>query len=413
MYSRPSWLTLVENVPPPELHSMRVQTQSVKNPYPSLVRYILKRYPDLRFQDLYVEGNDWSQGNDTYRDDHPVMQFAARQLQLMNQGYSRRQAFDEVETWFNDRRKMLELQQKLDMASTVQLSYGLNGNLGQGKIRPLFNTGQAYLLNQVADRQMRILQELNIHLKSKIAAVGSKQMDAGTFSSADIDKVKEVSFDPTSRILAAMTNQPGKRTSQSLQETTRKSQRHASSALRAALKLLAVEKKSTVGGEASPITLQDLEKISSVLEEIDESTSAADIILSSEFQQKNRKQSEITEAEASKEQLPTSTNSTSSTSINGTAIEKPVVKSKKLSREEKLAQIEAELLKVLQSDEYDDEDDVAESQNQLALQLIVHPGRLKPLCLLPSTGLKHLLLFGTKSQLNPLQVLQLPVLNLS
>ena len=25
-------------------------------------------------QDCYVDGNDWSAGNDAYRDDHPVMQ---------------------------------------------------------------------------------------------------------------------------------------------------------------------------------------------------------------------------------------------------------------------------------------------------------------------------------------------------
>ena len=44
-------------------------------------------------QDCYVDGNDWSAGNDAYRDDHPVMQFVGKQLEIMRmEGTSKKEA---------------------------------------------------------------------------------------------------------------------------------------------------------------------------------------------------------------------------------------------------------------------------------------------------------------------------------
>ena len=40
-----------------------------------------------------MDGNDWSAGNDAYRDDHPVMQFVGKQLEIMRmEGTSKKEA---------------------------------------------------------------------------------------------------------------------------------------------------------------------------------------------------------------------------------------------------------------------------------------------------------------------------------
>eukprot|EP00747_Dinoflagellata_sp_TGD_P162477 gnl/TRDRNA2_/TRDRNA2_180137_c0_seq1.p1 gnl/TRDRNA2_/TRDRNA2_180137_c0~~gnl/TRDRNA2_/TRDRNA2_180137_c0_seq1.p1 ORF type:complete len:426 (+),score=108.88 gnl/TRDRNA2_/TRDRNA2_180137_c0_seq1:102-1379(+) len=133
--TRPQWLEWCERVPPMELHNLQVQAKKVRNPYPQMVSYLLKKHPDLRFQDCYVDGNDWSVGNDAYRDDHPVMQFVSRQLELMNkEGLSKKEAFSRTEEWFKERRQNLESEQKMMMA--MALDAGL---------RPMFCSGQAYL----------------------------------------------------------------------------------------------------------------------------------------------------------------------------------------------------------------------------------------------------------------------------
>ena len=76
----PRWLSWCERTPPYDLKQMKLQDRKVRNPYPAMIKVLLAKYPDLRFQDCFVDGNDWSYGNDRYRDDHPVMQFVARQL---------------------------------------------------------------------------------------------------------------------------------------------------------------------------------------------------------------------------------------------------------------------------------------------------------------------------------------------
>jgi hypothetical protein len=73
----------------------------------------------MRFQDCFVDGNDWSKGNDRFRADHPAMQFVARQLQLMNEGkekISRKEAFEQTKKEYLARREEIERMQKLNLA---------------------------------------------------------------------------------------------------------------------------------------------------------------------------------------------------------------------------------------------------------------------------------------------------------
>ena len=94
--TEPRWLHWMQRAPPFDLQHLKVQDRNVRNPYPKMLRNLLQKYPNLRFQDCFVDGNDWSIGNDRYRDDHPAMQFVARQLLLINEGYSKRDAFKKV-----------------------------------------------------------------------------------------------------------------------------------------------------------------------------------------------------------------------------------------------------------------------------------------------------------------------------
>lgn len=114
---RPEWLQFAERAPPLELSNLKIREEKIKSPYFSMIQYVLKKYPDLRFQDCFVDGNDWSVGNDTYRSDHPVMQFVARQLQIMNtNGVDLKAAFEQTSKEFSERRKLIEERHKLDLA---------------------------------------------------------------------------------------------------------------------------------------------------------------------------------------------------------------------------------------------------------------------------------------------------------
>lgn len=132
---RPKWLEWCQRVPPMENHNLHLQARTIRNPYPQMVDFLLKKYPDLRFQDCYVDGNDWSVGNDAYRDDHPVMQFVAQQLKLMREeGLTKREAFKRTEDIFRERRESLEREQKVMMAMAITQGF-----------KPMFSTGRAYL----------------------------------------------------------------------------------------------------------------------------------------------------------------------------------------------------------------------------------------------------------------------------
>ena len=113
---RPDWMDFVERAPPMELLNLKLRDRRIKSPYPAMVRYVLSKYPDMRFQDCFVDGNDWTKGNDRYRNDHPVMQFVARQLQLMNEGIGRKEAFEKTQKEFLSRREEIEKLEKFDMA---------------------------------------------------------------------------------------------------------------------------------------------------------------------------------------------------------------------------------------------------------------------------------------------------------
>jgi len=165
---RPQWLEWAERVPPMENTNLNLQVRTIRNPYPQMIEFLLKKYPDLRFQDCYVDGNDWSVGNDAYRDDHPVMQFVARQLDFMNQGFSKKKAFRMTEELFRERREYLEREQKVMMAMALDSG-----------IAPMFTTGSAYLQTEAEKAEeahlRQILKELRLAKKEK---AGKKMTEA-------------------------------------------------------------------------------------------------------------------------------------------------------------------------------------------------------------------------------------------
>lgn len=166
---RPQWLEWCERVPPLENHSLHLQAREIRNPYRQLVDHLLKKHPDLRFQDCYVDGNDWSKGNDAYRDDHPVMQFVATQLQLMRMGedgkaLSKKEAFERTEELFRERRSWLEQNQKVMMAMALEKG-----------LQPMFSTGAAYLQAETARAEEAHLQIIRRVLRERREQAASMQ----------------------------------------------------------------------------------------------------------------------------------------------------------------------------------------------------------------------------------------------
>lgn len=151
---RPKWLEWCERVPPMENHNLLLQARTVRNPYKQLIGHLLKKYPDLRFQDCYVDGNDWTTGCDAYRNDHPVMQFVGRQLEFMNQGMSKKEAFKLTEEIFRERREHLEQEQKVMMAKAVDAGF-----------TPMFTTGRAYLEAEKVKAEVAHLEKIRSLLR--------------------------------------------------------------------------------------------------------------------------------------------------------------------------------------------------------------------------------------------------------
>ncbi|KAF8819692.1 hypothetical protein IE077_004106 [Cardiosporidium cionae] len=182
-----------EKVPPLELQNLKLKDKNISNPYFGLIKNVLRKYPNLRFQDCFVDGNDWSKGNDTYRDDHPVMQFAAKQLQLMNTGLTKKTAFKQVqlltdittEKHFYERRIALEKKQKLQMALAVD-----------EKVEPLFTTGQGYWLVRLASVTHMAKSEQE-HLKRILSVIRSMKKNA---SPSVVDVSKKSSDTSTSTV---------------------------------------------------------------------------------------------------------------------------------------------------------------------------------------------------------------------
>ena len=156
---RPVWLEFAERAPPMELHNLKLADMRVKSPYPAMVRFVLSQFPDMRFQDCFVEGNDWSVGNDSYRDDHPVMQFVARQLQLMNsKGLSKKEAFAVTRGEYLERRLEIENRQKIEMALAC------NQRIVPA-FTPLFTTGAAIATQREAQLEIAHLNHIRRKLR--------------------------------------------------------------------------------------------------------------------------------------------------------------------------------------------------------------------------------------------------------
>ncbi|XP_026191635.1 uncharacterized protein LOC34619610 [Cyclospora cayetanensis] len=174
MMQRPQWLTYAERAPPLELSSLHLKCRRVHNTYLALTRELLQKYPDVRFQDCFVEGNDPVKGLDTFRADHPAMQFVALQLRLMNQGVPKAAAFKKAEEAFRERRAALERSQKVHMASAIAAAAALDPAAaagaampassaplstaeGIGSVQPMFTSGGAYWQMEIARSQMKHL----------------------------------------------------------------------------------------------------------------------------------------------------------------------------------------------------------------------------------------------------------------
>ncbi|CBZ54121.1 conserved hypothetical protein [Neospora caninum Liverpool] len=208
----PLWLSAAERAPPMELPNLKLADRKVHNKYLALTQAVLKKYPNMRFQDCYVDGNDWSKGNDTYRADHPVMQFVALQLRLMNLGLDRRTAFREAEQAFYARRMLLEKEQKMNMAAAVVAAAsrdptafarkpdgrGRGGSvpssslaritaMGLGDVQPLFTSGQAYWQFEIAKSQANHLLRIRSVLRrmhAQAEAAAQQQADSSSSPSS-------------------------------------------------------------------------------------------------------------------------------------------------------------------------------------------------------------------------------------
>lgn len=174
MMQRPAWLTYVERAPPLELSNLHLRCRKVPNVYIGLTRTLLRKYPDIRFQDCFVEGNETAKGHDTYRADHPAMQFVAMQLRLMNEGLSKEAAFKKTEDVFRERRAKLESAQKLHIAAAIAAAAAadpaalrkapmpssaapLSTAEGAGLVQPMFTSGRAYWQTKVAESRTKHL----------------------------------------------------------------------------------------------------------------------------------------------------------------------------------------------------------------------------------------------------------------
>ncbi|CAD7957902.1 unnamed protein product [Amoebophrya sp. A25] len=182
---RPEWLLYCQRVPPLELTNFPMMDKKIRNPYRELVGDLLKKYPDLRFVDAFVDGNDWQQGNDVYRSDHPVMQFVAKQQRLMNENptMSKRAAFHAVEKEFKRRRGAQEREHKLLMAMMA----------GQERVQPLFPLAKDVLYAKRAENEATHLRHIRKHLsdmrRTEQAKNRTRQSGLGNF--ADLEQGSE------------------------------------------------------------------------------------------------------------------------------------------------------------------------------------------------------------------------------
>ncbi|KAL8270334.1 hypothetical protein Esti_005769 [Eimeria stiedai] len=200
MMQRPQWLTYAERAPPLELTNLHLRCRKVPNKYLTLTRELLQKYPDVRFQDCFVDGNETAKGHDTFRADHPAMQFVALQLRLMNQGVPKALAFKQAEEAFRERRAELERRQKLHMAAAVAAvasadpaafegapmpssSAPLTTSEGMGLVQPMFTSGQAYRQLRCAESQTKHLLHIRRVLRQLREEAQQTRGESGASSS--------------------------------------------------------------------------------------------------------------------------------------------------------------------------------------------------------------------------------------
>lgn len=159
LYERPRWLEWAERAPPIEIYNISLKSKYYNNKYIDLVKFLLNKYPHLRFQDCYVEGNNNIKGYDYFRNDHILTQMATHQLDYMNKGYTRKEALEKVEQLFYKRRMEIEKQQKINMCFAIDQ-----------EVKPLYTNGYAYLYDTIAENEKK---HLNLILK-KLKAMNSK-----------------------------------------------------------------------------------------------------------------------------------------------------------------------------------------------------------------------------------------------
>ncbi|SOV22063.1 conserved Plasmodium protein, unknown function [Plasmodium sp. DRC-Itaito] len=167
LYDTPRWLEWSERAPPMEIYNISLKTKYNNNKYMELVKFLLKKYPHLRFQDCYVEGNNNIKGYDYFRNDHIITQMATHQLYYMNRGYSRKEALEKTEKIFYDRRMDIEKQQKINMCLAID-----------EKVKPIYTNGYQYLYEKMADNEKAhlsiILNKLR-NMKEKLQKKGNNE----------------------------------------------------------------------------------------------------------------------------------------------------------------------------------------------------------------------------------------------
>ncbi|SOV13232.1 conserved Plasmodium protein, unknown function [Plasmodium sp. gorilla clade G2] len=169
LYDTPRWLEWSERAPPMEIYNISLKTKYNNNKYMELVKFLLKKYPHLRFQDCYVEGNNNIKGYDYFRNDHIITQMATHQLYYMNRGYSRKEALEKTEKIFYDRRMDIEKQQKINMCLAID-----------EKVKPIYTNGYQYLYEKMADNEKAhlsiILKKLR-NMKEKLQKKGNNESE--------------------------------------------------------------------------------------------------------------------------------------------------------------------------------------------------------------------------------------------
>ncbi|KAK1932713.1 hypothetical protein X943_000462 [Babesia divergens] len=151
---RPKWLEWVERAPPLETRNILHTDRTIRNPYIPLVAALLKKYPHLRFEQCFRPENQWQKGLDHYAVDHPVMQFVANQLSLMNTGMSQKDAFQKTEKMFYKRRMEMEARIKVAMALAVDED-----------VEPLYTSGYAYWHKKIAQERGIFLMHIRDELR--------------------------------------------------------------------------------------------------------------------------------------------------------------------------------------------------------------------------------------------------------